>query len=514
MGRISEKTKSELMHRFVENAKPITDKQIEWCRKDTARYIWHYDKDYYNGHCERCGNDVSFTFKTRHNQSVRCPKCKQKMTTRHKWRGWTENVDFRVIVKVLNNYEVLLRYILIEQIQEKRTVEEVAKEVIDFKKKTIRHFGYDRRTGKWGYGNNGSWFTRTNMYNWRRYCCYDAREYRPGLKKELKKLDVFKYIEDPTRYFSHNWYVTSVIRELGIYANVYEKFEKAGHIDFGIYEFKDYLGYYGKGHEYIDTEQTELHKMLKLTKGNYRRWCNNQTKAVLQYLQECPNISDEALAYVSDNAILLYDYKRLMDTNVGHEMKLLKYVTKNNIDSYEYYHYVYMLRELNYKLDKSYLFPKDFRKEDARITGEYNKMVEQREIDKQNEQSELIKQISEGLRNMEDLKEFMDGSNGLLVYVPDSVKDLYEESKALHNCISTYVDRVAGQKTLLFFVRKLDTPNAPFVAFEYCNGEVVQCRYDHNEAVKNDTEEGAKILNFVDAFAKRLRANKVLYNAA
>ena len=124
-------------------------------------------------------------------------------------------------------------------------------------------------------------------------------------------------------------------------------------------------------------------------------------------------------------------------------------------------------------------------------------------------QSRLIKKISNGLRKTDDLQEFLQGSNGLLVYVPESAEDLLKEGRHLHNCIGTYIDRIAEGKTLVFFVRRLNDINAPFVAFEYCNGEVVQCRYDKNEAVKDD-----KIINFVDAFAERLRKNKVLYKVA
>jgi hypothetical protein len=115
---------------------------------------------------------------------------------------------------------------------------------------------------------------------------------------------------------------------------------------------------------------------------------------------------------------------------------------------------------------------------------------------------------------MPDLQEFLGKSKGLLVYVPESARDLVTEGRLLHNCIGNYVDRVAEKKTLVFFVRKLDAPQAPFVAFEYANGEVLQCRYDNNRAVKGDTEEGAKILNFVEAFAQKLRENHVLYKAA
>ena len=110
---------------------------------------------------------------------------------------------------------------------------------------------------------------------------------------------------------------------------------------------------------------------------------------------------------------------------------------------------------------------------------------------------------------MPDLQEFLSGSDGLLVYVPESTKDLVKESKALHNCLGTYAERIANGKTLVFFVRRLNDPTAPFVAFEYVNGDVVQCRADNNQNVNDD-----KIVSFVDAFAERLRKNNVLYKAA
>ena len=115
---------------------------------------------------------------------------------------------------------------------------------------------------------------------------------------------------------------------------------------------------------------------------------------------------------------------------------------------------------------------------------------------------------------MEGLQEFLNGSNGLLVYVPESSEDLIAEGKSMNNCVGTYVDRIAEGKTFVFFVRRLDDPTAPFVDFEYCNGEVIQCRYDHNETATEDTEQGAKIISFVDAFANKLRKNNVLYKAA
>ena len=253
-------------------------------------------------------------------------------------------------------------------------------------------------------------------------------------------------------------------------------------------------------HKFYDMSQTSLVKILKLNKGTYKSWLNYKTLEALSYLQNFPNIKPEILDYVLKNKISEFDYSVALELNIGHEAKVLKYITENNIKMAEYNHYVYMLKYCDYKLDKAYLFPKDFRKEDERLSGEYESRKLKLAMEKKVKKNALIKKISDGLRNMDNLKEFMNGSNGLLIYVPESAEDLEKEGKALHNCIGTYVDRIAEGKTLVFFVRKLNAPQEPFVAFEYYNGKVVQVRYDHNKVV-----DDSNVIDFVNRFANNLK---------
>ena len=229
----------------------------------------------------------------------------------------------------------------------------------------------------------------------------------------------------------------------------------------------------------------------------------------MRYLQKFPTIRDDVLSYVTEKNVDIDKYESLLELHIGHDLKAISYLTENNLNIWEYKHYVGMLKELNYKLDKAYLFPADFRKADDRVAKEYKEFKDKEEAKKKRRQNRLIKKISDGLRKMDDLQEFLNGSDGLLVYVPDKASDLVEEGRNLHCCLGTYVDRIAEGKTLVFFVRRLNAPNDPFVAFEYVNGDVVQCRANNNEDVKD-----AKIINFVDAFAERLRKNNVLYKAA
>lgn len=506
MERLTKERKERFLD-TVNKIRPLTKSQIEWCCKDTARHIWFTDKDAFHGHCERCDNDVTFEFKTKHHTKVKCPECKREMEIRHDWRvKYTGHVDFRAIMKTLDKDVFMLRYVRISHIGRNINVTEVAREVDDFQ--TQKRLELECVDGTWVVGNKQKWFTERYLYNYRKECCLQADAYIPGFKAELKKLDAFRFVNDPTSYFTNRWYVTAEIRELAKRSNIYEKLEKVGLFELAKEDFTTCLNAW-RPENLFDNEQTSLIKMLRLNKTNYRRLFERISLRALMLLQNYPQIKDEMIDFIINNGVSDYEYKMITDLKLGHELKMFNYIKANKLNVREYEHYVSLLKKLGYKMDKAYLFPKDFRKEDTRISDEYQAKKDKEAIEKATKQSKLIKKISDGLRKMPDLAEFLNGSNGLLVYIPESAKDLVEQGRALHNCIGTYVDRIAEGKTLVFFVRRLEAPNTPFVAFEYVNGEVVQCRADHNQNV-----EDAKIINFVDAFAERLRRNNVLYKTA
>lgn len=494
-----------------DSIRPLTKRQTEWIRKDSAKFIHFANKDRVHGYCDRCETEVEFKEKTTHNSKVKCPHCKKMLTVRHSWRGCTEDIDFRVIVKALSENRVLYRYVLIEQNGIDRSYGEVARRVDDLEYEKSFFYEVDSR---WKNGEWKSFWTESRKHQWfspytmnygeRRYFCMNGTVVRLGLNAELKKLDALKYIDKASQFINNKWYVSSSIYELTKYATVYEKLQKAGFNKFAVAEFDKWLGYWGNREEYeiYDTTQTSLVKMLKLDRKTYKEWQKYGTLNALKYLQKYGNIKGEVMEYAMKNDISLSAYASIKELRLGKELKTLRYLKRNDVVASEYADYINIIKKLGYPLDNSYVFPKDFEKEYKRIHKEYD--ANKNEIDNKYN-NKLIKQISDGLRNMKDLQTFLDGSKGLLVYVPESVAELKEEGKRLHNCLGTYADRIAEGKTLVFFVRKLNTPNAPFVAFEYCNGEVIQCRYDHNEAVKD-----TNIIDFVDAFANRLRKNNVL----
>lgn len=503
--RLTAKRRTELLE-VVRKIGSLTKKQIGWCLRNTAKYIWFDNHDAQNGHCERCGHNVHFEKKTRHGQKTLCPHCRQELKIRHSWRvSYTENINFRAIVKVIKSDEFMLRYVLINQIGKDRKVIEVAREVVNMTDKMRKEF--EIIDGEWVFGNKNRWFTERFMWNWRKYCCLSANVYIPGLKAELKKLDRIRYLDNPVEYNSNSWYVTAFVRELYERADLYEKLEKVGLKEIAIKDFDNNCGWSYREKIDYDPRQTSLNKMLKVDKANMRRFIASKSTRRLHLMQKYPVITDDAMEIIEKFNVNDYEFDELNELKVGNINKMLSYLCTGSerMNIREYCQYVRTIQKLGYKMDDSYLYPKNFRKADDKATDDYNRQQDTIKIALSKAQSAVMKQISDGLKQMKDLAEFMDGSKGLLVYVPESAKDLIEEGRKQHNCCGSYVERVAEKKTMVFFVRKMDAPNEPFVAFEYANGEVIQCRYDYNKNV-----EDTKIINFVDAFSERLRQNKVM----
>ncbi len=507
MGRRSQQRKNELESKYGVGAfAPIAPEYMQVAWEKSAKYILFANKNTRHGFCEKCWKDVEFDRATKHNKEIECPNCKATLTVRHAWRGRCKwDMDWYVVGEVVDNETFALRYISILQCNNyTKWASESAREVFDFKHGWSYRFSYDGNEFR---VDDNYCFTEFFMYHRRKQCCIGA-ETIDDIRGKLKQLDAFKYFDQFDEYFSVYTYPRDNIKKL-LDVPLYEKLEKVG---LGKIAQENYKKYWHNEVKY-KRNATELTKMLGVNKQHLKLLKANCSTRNYRFILNNTNMPLNTLEYLlANSATDIYTWA--IECEPEKYMKLTKYMVKNNIRQWEYSSHISMMKKLGYKIDDNYKYPKDFNKEHQRVIDEYNAMLDEEKLKKMSKQSRIIKKISDGLRKMPDLQEFLGKSKGLLVYVPESARDLVTEGRLLHNCIGNYVDRVAEKKTLVFFVRKLDAPQAPFVAFEYANGEVLQCRYDNNRAVKGDTEEGAKILNFVEAFAQKLRENHVLYKAA
>lgn len=497
------------------NIKPIDKRTMEQIRKMTARYIYVADKEG-NAKCECCG-DIKVE-NTKHLGKAICPKCKKEREVIHTWRrSWNESIEWGLSGLALDSHTILMRYVKVERVNgDIVDFTECAREVVDFNRrvelpnhynkymyhklpcfeyKTDDYYSwcvckYTKREWK---ATRGTYFRKWNMgYSENKLCCLYAQ---PTTKfwSELRKIDNFKYL-DLSVFRNGNLDFDELLYRFGRKAGLYEKLQKIG-LDNLIAEdvSHDVISY--------DKKQTSLVKMLKIDKQRYNRWLSSPSTEML-YL--CQNISSlSVIDGIVSTGIGLKEAKELIDNGMC-TVKVANYIAKHSCSVREYAHYIDLLKKCNFPLDNSYLYPTDFRKADEVVTKAY-------EIQKHSAQDSLIKELSDSLRKLKGIKELAKGSNGFLVYVPESYADLYNEGKALHNCIGTYGDRLAEHKTILFFIRRLESPEAPFVAMEYCHGSIVQVRYDRNEDVRTSKKEGSdKVIAFAEALEKILVENNIL----
>lgn len=537
-------TKVQIKEQLLQNGKklrPVSKGQLEFTKKIAAKYLFILDK---SGRCkcQACEKESVITG-TKHNGKAICPECGREMNVHHVWRTKydykTEVIKWTVSAKALDNQSMVLRFVLAYSTgSEMLTVEERARFYIhellaepvyqtfesdytyDAQKDIVKHNKPYWKNGK------GTYFRAPSYMTPNRFECYNAIEYAPKFFYNCSKLDCFKYYPIKEHYMP-NHYSTQMHYQVRS-ARVNEKLEKAGFKELAKWHFNYYYNNGDRTYGNIDLTQTSLIKMLKLDSKRFEMLKERQEFSFLRFLQANKTIDDELWECANHETGSYGRLKTIKDKCGVSSGKVVKYVAQKSLDTskysisrthvYEWEHYLYCLEELGYDLkDTYYSMPKDFRKADKKISKEYQALLDKREAEKEEERlrqlalqdksrNEKIAKISSALRKLPELAELLNGSNGFLVYVPETADELRREGMALHNCLGTYPDRVADGKTIIFFIRRLKDKDAPFVAMEYCNGEVIQCMYNHNEPVKHNT----KIYHLAQNIASVLKKNNIL----
>ena len=179
----------------------------------------------------------------------------------------------------------------------------------------------------------------------------------------------------------------------------------------------------------------------------------------------------------------IYEVKALneakyMGSNV---LKKINYCKTQKITFSEYTHYLSLLNEVNAPMDKSNLYPKDFRFAEKRVIDELHIAKDM----KIGNNKALIEKLTQAIRKMPNLKEMLGESSGLVVKVPETASELIQEGKRLHNCLGTYIDDVANGECLILFIRRIDEPDTAYYACEYKNGKITQLYTYNNSHDKN-----------------------------
>lgn len=510
------KTMKAMLAEYGNAYKPIEQKYLDWALKASARHI--YVDHNGNGWCTRCESKVMLP-KTKHLQTIECPNCKAKMKSLHVWRrhsnrfsGIEDTVDWYVFPEVLNDHMLMLRYVLVYKADTEPEYGERARYILDFKNEKTYTLEWSRDHKCWEYSDS-MYFRETGMgYSYRRFCCLQGDLY-PHTIKRFNKINNLKYIKFNKEMFS-KWYVNAVLATANRKPVMYEQLSKAGLYGLINEDLGSYSHYYDVPY---DNTQTELIKALGLNKNTFKFLKQAQSIRALKFLKANPNISEKEFtkAKLLDFSNELEELAKQYNLHFG---KTLKYIRKVAKDKYvpdlvrDYRDYLQTLDKLGYPLDSQYCYPTNFRKEDERVQKELRTRDERRRgmtkleiIQEEARIDSVVNNISKALRENEELKRWMKGSDGLKVIVPESVGELTDEGIKLHNCLKNYAKEIADKQCLIFFIRKINDPTNAYIAMEYRHGEVRQLRFDKNEPVKD-----TKIVQFADALAAKLNQLNIM----
>lgn len=478
--------------------KPMNKNTVKSIERNSARFIY-VNKDG-QAKCERCDNEFTVA-KTKHRGQATCPTCKRTYEVIHNWRKTgNETIHWECSATTLTDTTIVLRYYLVTRV-DGRIVEsgEKARLFINTdKKETFKMECSAWHNNEWKKGGFNFFREFVMGYGERKLCCLYARV-RESVFTEVRKLDAFKYFDITSvwdGYYAHSlcFFIPR--------ASLYEKLQKLGMESLIKADINTYSGDEIK----FNSKEHELTKMLGISKTGLNLLKTCPTLKALRLLQANTNINErEFNAFKDFDLYTINRFENLANRIGTTSYKIGKYLTEQKASYYELSSYLDRLDRLNYNLkDKSYSMPKDLAKETQRV------IEEQAKADKEfNEKKDaLIKAVHDKLINTKELREFFEGAKGFMAYVPMSEEDFIAEGKAQHNCVGRghYAESVAKNETLVFFIREIDKPNAPFVTMEYCNGVIVQCMLDHNERVKDDT----KIYSFCSALADRLNKCNIL----
>lgn len=228
----------------------------------------------------------------------------------------------------------------------------------------------------------------------------------------------------------------------------------------------EFLGRY----KYVNWKSNNLKTMLSLNKLELNLF--NETKKHFYYWKyiDIRNLYPKLSPDMIMEACRIFDSpfklpELLEELNRYRHVTVTKLITYlSGIKSYFYTDYLRQCKELKYDLrDSKHMFPHRL----METHTELSRLIKCKEDEKL--------QLENESRN-EERKILLFETEDLLIRLPNSLKEIYEEGKTLDHCVGGYAERHAKGKLTIVFLRLKDKPDVPYYTLEISNQmKIVQC---------------------------------------
>lgn len=451
---------------FTDYINKLSIKQNALVREDKKGIYW-----YYCTNCKKWHKDVKFNVKTH----KKCPYCKHKYKVITKRNIIPKYEDYITVLEKNERNELIIRLFYFKRIYDKHSMDFqiacIEVERINFDREIYMKMNTYSNMGYITHNKNGK-ITRDRpyrtYYGWRSFG--ELYPYTNVITSGIKKL-----LRNTKYKYSCLDIVARKHIDIHDYLIKYRKYEKMELLvknkNFNL--IRDIIK--------IDGFPDEL---LKKENLKHLKWDLNLKEFKNACCFKLNNLRDIRI-YTHLDGSERYQSIAKLNSNID---KAFHYVYDQKRDLIFYRDYLTIAKDIGYDMNNNnVLYPKDLLKAHDEAVMNYTK----------NKDKITNKKINE--RYMK-LQKFKFQKNHFVIFPVKSPEELIIESQELKHCVRTYVDRVANGKTNIFFVRKDNDIEKPFVTVEMKNGTVIQARgYKNN--IENPLEENVK--NFINAWCNK-----------
>lgn len=501
----------DLYDRYITQLKPITKEQFDICRFKSGKYLFRNRDN--SAYCTACDSHFEY-IGGKHKEMIKCPQCGKEIQLHNTWRlknrlpVWHDWYAFLDKIEGEEN-TVAIRYILTQHHTDGSiTCQEDARVIWNVAIDDEIHYEwtYDPDYNKMNWRiQNAEYFNYYKGMTPNNYICTGA-EWHDNYLALFQSLPVLANVNLKALEYED-------FAEIAKYAELVEKLQKMGLQELAVNFLRKHS--YDKSNIF-DFSQTSAIKMMKITRNDLQLLMKNQTVEALKFLQKNPNCSEKEM-----ENFLVFGEHGLDDITEKCKYyyikrgKTINYI-KNKVIPFglsytEYIDYLGLIDRLQYPIDNQYAYPKDFEKFKATIVERYNEMRERErnmslkeKILEESKKDEKIHLISKALQESKELRKWFEGTDGLKVFVPESVSELLDAGVKMHNCLGNYANKILSNESLVMFIRRIDDTDDNYIAMEYAEGKIRQLR-EANERRVHDP----KIIDFAEALVKKMNEIRV-----
>lgn len=285
--------------------------------------------------------------------------------------------------------------------------------------------------------------------------------------------------------YKYSEYKNAPNTEILAYLRLYEEFPEAEYL------IKSGLGYYAMNKTILRQirKDKSFHKWLvahsdkNMASGRY--YCNAIIKA---YKENLPLVHVNSIEGRKRSLVSDYQGKYIISLAhikgiKGEYERFFAYLDKQDISTSLYLDYIRACDYLNLDCsDNAIRYPKDFHRwhdiriEEQRMIKAEKELLQAEKAYK--EKAQLVKDFLIAAEKYLPLAAFNKDQH-YAIFIPKSPIELIKEGNALSHCVghNGYDKKMANQESLIFFVRRMEELDKPFVTIEYSikQKKVLQC---------------------------------------